>query len=111
MLLDPGEKFAPAEYENLPCSFKRFNKRKTISALNKEKPDFNFIKGKINKNIGAANKMRPAKTSAAAKSTERMIIKSLMIREIFLVFALANADKIKTKIIKIIIPKKSKFIY
>ena len=60
-----------SEYENLPCSFNRFNKRKTISALNKEKPDFNFIKGKINKNIGAANKTRPAKTSAAAKSTER----------------------------------------
>ena len=30
-----------------------FNNLKIIIALNKDKPDFNFIKGNINKNIGS----------------------------------------------------------
>ena len=42
---------------------------------------------------------------------ENNTIKSLIFFEIFFVLALANQDKAIIKIIKIIIPKKSKFIY
>ena len=72
MLLDPGEKFAPEEYENLPCCLNLFNKRKSISALNNDKPDFNFIKGSINKNIGAAKKTLPAITNIIPISIEKL---------------------------------------
>ena len=74
-------------------------------------PDFSFIKGKINKKIGAANKIRPAKTNISPAKTERITIKNLIFFEIFWTFALANANKKIIKIIKIIIPKKIKFIY
>ena len=80
-------------------------------ALSKEKPDFNLIKGSISKNIGAANKILPAKTNIIPNSIERITNKNLIFLEIFCVFALAKEDKASTKIIKIIIPKKSKFIY
>ena len=68
------------------------------------------MRGRIKKSIGAANKIRPAKTNIIPKNIERITIKNLIFFEIFLVFALANDDKVKIKIIKIIIPKKIKFI-
>ena len=110
MLLDPGEKFVPEEQENLPCCLSLFSNRKIINALNKEIPDFNFIKGRIKKSIGAANKIRPAKSNIIPKNIERITINNLIFFEIFCVFALANDNKAKIKIIKIIIPKKIKFI-
>ena len=82
MLLDPGEKFVPEVYENLPCCLNLLSKRKIISALNKEKPDFNLINGKINKKIGAANKIRPAKTNKIPKIIEKNTIKILIFLEI-----------------------------
>ena len=78
--------------------------------MNNERPDFNLIRGKISKNIGAANKSLPAKTNIIPKNIDRITIKNLIFFEIFSVFALANDDKAKIKIIKIIIPKKTKFI-
>ena len=110
MLLDPGEKLVPEEYVNLPCCLNLFNNLKIIIALNKDKPDFNFIKGNINKNIGAANKILPAITSIIPISIEKIIVINLIDLEIFLVLAFENQDKTSTKIIKIIIPKKIKFI-
>ena len=74
-------------------------------------PDFNFIKGKINKRTGAANKTLPAIISKIPNKSEKIIIKNLTFFEIFLVLALANHTNIRLKIIKIIIPKKTKFIY
>ena len=82
-----------------------------ISALNKESPDFNFIKGNSNMSIGAASKMRPAKTSTNPSKIDRITIKNLIFLEIFWVLAFAKRDKTRAKIIKIIIPKKTKFIY
>ena len=111
MLLEPGEKLVQDVYENLPCCLNLFNKRKIKIALNKESPDFNFINGNNIKNKGAASKILPAKISITAKSTEKIIIKNLILFETFSVFALANAVKTRAKIIKIIIPKKTKFIY
>ena len=101
----------PEVYENLPCCLNLFNNLKIIIALKRDKPDFNFIKGNINKNIGAANKILPAMSRIIPPSIEKMITSILMLFEIFLTLALANQVKIKTKIIKIIIPKKIKFIY
>ena len=83
MLLEPGEKFVPEEYENLPCCLNLLSNRKIMIALNKEKPDFNFIKGKINKNNGAANKTLPAKTKIIPIITEIIIISNLIFFEIF----------------------------
>ena len=82
-----------------------------MSTLNKEIPDFSLIKGKRNRSIGVANKILPAKTNITPITIERNIIKNLIFFEIFLVLALANQDKTRAKIIKIIIPKKIKFIY
>ena len=111
MLLDPGEKLAPEVYVNLPCCLNLFNNLKIINALNNDKPDFNLIKGNTNKNIGAANKTLPAITNIIPKSIEKIIIINLIDFEIFLVLAFENQDKTRIKIIKIIIPKKIKFIY
>ena len=83
MLLDPGEKLVPEVYENLPCCLNLFNKRNIMSALNKESPDFNLIKGKSNMSIGAASKMRPAKINAAPRKTDKIMIKNLTFFEIF----------------------------
>ncbi len=74
-------------------------------------PEPNFTKGRINKSIGAANKSRPAKINIIPNNIERITIRNLIFFEIFCVLALANEVKAKTKIIKIIIPKKAKFIY
>ena len=74
-------------------------------------PEPNFTKGRISKSIGAANKSRPAKINIIPNIIERITIKNLIFFEIFCVLALANEVKAKTKIIKIIIPKKTKFIY
>ena len=52
-------------------------------ALNKEKPDFNFIKGSISKNIGAASKILPAKTNIIPKRIEKITNKNLIFLEIF----------------------------
>ena len=41
----------PDLYENRPCCLSLFSNRKIISALNKERPDFNFTIGKSSKNI------------------------------------------------------------
>ena len=111
MLLEPGEKFVPEEYENLPCCLSLLIKRKSIIALNKEKPDFSLIKGNSSTNNGAANNILPAKINNIPKIKENNTIKILTFLEIFCVLALANQDNINTKIIKIIIPKKTKFIY
>ena len=111
MLLDPGEKLVPEEYVNLPCCLNLFNNLKIIIALNNDKPDFNLIKGNINKNIGAAKKTLPAIINIIPISIEKVIIINLIDLETFLVLASENQVKISAKIIKIIIPKKIKFIY
>ena len=74
-------------------------------------PEFNLIKGSKNKIIGAASKILPAKIRIIPKKIENITTNNLIAFEIFCVLPFANADKINTKIIKIIIPKNSKFIY
>ena len=73
-------------------------------------PDCSFIKGISSKINGAANMTLPAKTKITPTNTEKVTIKILIFFEIFCVLAFANHDKAITKIIKIIIPKNSKFI-
>ena len=111
MLLDPGEKLAPEVYENLPCCLNLFSKRKIIIALKIDIPDPSFIKGRSTKSNGAAKIILPAKTKIIPTKIDSITIKNLIFLEIFRVFAFANADKAKTRTIKIIIPKKIKFIY
>ena len=111
MLLDPGEKLAPDVYENLPCCLNLLSKRKIIRALKIDIPEPNFIKGNSIKSNGAAKIILPAKTRITPAKRESITIRNLIFFEIFRVFALANEDKAKTKTIKIIIPKKIKFIY
>ena len=74
-------------------------------------PDCSFIKGSKIKRSGAANNILPAKTRTIPNKIENITIINRILFEIFCVLAFANEDKISTKIIKIIIPKKSKFIY
>ena len=74
-------------------------------------PDFNFIKGSKIKSKGVASKILPAKIKIIPKKIESVTMKNLMTFETFCVLAFANKDKISAKIIKIIIPKNSKFIY
>ena len=69
-------------------------------------PDCNFIRGRSINSIGAANKILPAKTRIIPIKIEIITTKNLIFFEIFCVLAFANQDKIKIKIIKIIIPKK-----
>jgi hypothetical protein len=60
---------------------------------------------------GSEKRNRPAKTKSAARITDKIKIKALTPFAIFLLLVFANHEsKTKTKI-KIIIPKKSKFIY
>tara|TARA_B110000438_G_C15803486_1_gene646240 strand:- start:1843 stop:2109 length:267 start_codon:yes stop_codon:yes gene_type:complete len=87
------------------------SKRKIIRALKIDIPEPNFIKGNSIKSNGAAKIILPAKTRITPKKRESITIRNLIFFEIFLVFALANEDKAKTKTIKIIIPKNIKFIY
>ena len=101
----------PDEYENLPCSLKRFNRRNIISALNRDMPDCNFIKGSKIRSNGAANIIRPAKAKIIAMKIEKIIIKILTFFEIFLGLAFLNQDKTSIIVTKITIPKKIKFIY
>ena len=70
-----------------------------------------IIKGRSTKSNGAAKIILPAKTKIIPTKIDSITIKNLIFLEIFRVFALANADKATTKTIKIIIPKKIKFIY
>jgi hypothetical protein len=101
----------PDVYENLPCCLNLLSNRKIIRALKSDIPDPSFIKGSTIKSNGAANIILPARTKITPKKREDITIRNLIFFEIFRVFALANADKDKTKTIKIIIPKKIKFIY
>ena len=74
-------------------------------------PDWSFINESNIKSNGAANIILPAKISITPIRRENITIKNLILFEILWVLAFENQDKTKTKIIKIIIPKKSKFIY
>ena len=98
-------------YENLPCCLKRLNNRNIISTLKSDIPDFNLIKGSRTKSNGATSKNLPAKNKIIPKKIEVITIKTLTFFETFRVLAFANEDNISIKIIKIIIPKNSKFIY
>ena len=82
-----------------------------MRALKSDIPDFNLIKGSKIKSNGAMSKTLPARTKIIPKKIEMTTIKNLMFFETFRVLAFANDDNISIKIIKIIIPKNSKFIY
>ena len=74
-------------------------------------PDCSFIKGSKIKSSGAANKNLPARTRIIPIKNENITVKNLIFFEILWVLAFPNDDKARTKIIKIIIPKNSRFIY
>jgi len=82
-----------------------------MSALKSDMPDCSFINGSKTKINGAANIILPAKTSIMPPKIENIIIKNLIAFEILCLLAFENQDKTRIKIIKIIIPKNTKFIY